>query len=244
MIIQCPDCTTRYELDDSRVPAGRIRVRCARCAYVFPIEAEAPAPVDAPAPAPATPEAPVAQDPGITQDPWASGAKAPVDDVPVEPMDTVATPDHQDVVEAEPMVGMESTRIEDPAVPEMEMDPGLDLEIERPTLAQERAQQQEIEPEVATATMTEEPAPAQPAAVPQDQKAKRLARALVSDILVYNRDKRDKALAEGTLVQALGQEIKKSWELYKERVTPEVATESNYFKDALNDILAEGQKIF
>jgi hypothetical protein len=225
------------------VPAGRIRVRCARCAYVFPIEAEAPAPVDVPEPA--APEAPAAQDPGITQDPWASGARAPADEVPVEPMDTVGTPDKQDVVEAEPMVGMESTRIEDPAVPEMEMDPGLDLEIERPSLAQRRGQQpQEIEPEVGTATMTEEAAPAEPAAAPADQKAKRLARALVSDILVYNRDKRDKALAEGTLVQALGQEIKKSWELYKERVTPEVATNSNYFKDALNDILAEGQKIF
>ena len=75
-------------------------------------------------------------------------------------------------------------------------------------------------------------------------KSEMLARALVSDILVYNREKRDKALAEGTLVQALGQEIKKSWELYKERVTPEVASGTNHFKDALNDILAEGQKIF
>ena len=98
--------------------------------------------------------------------------------------------------------------------------------------------------ETATATMTEEAAPAEPAAAPADQKAKRLARALVSDILVYNRDKRDKALAEGALVQALGQEIKKSWELYKERVTPEVASNTNYFKEALNDILADGQKIF
>jgi hypothetical protein len=45
-------------------------------------------------------------------------------------------------------------------------------------------------------------------------------------------------------VQALGQEIKKSWELYKERVTPEAAASSNHFKDALNEILADGQKIF
>jgi len=239
MIIQCPDCTTRYELDDSRVPAGRIRVRCASCAYVFPIEAEAPAPETPVAEAPPTPDA------GITQDAWASGAQAQADDVPVEHMETVGTPDDHLAGEAEPMTGLESTRIEDPAVPSMEMDPGLDLEIERPSISQKGVDpSQEAAPETTTATMTEEPEPAEDAISATDQKAKRLARALVSDILVYNRDKRDKALAEGALVQALGQEIKKSWELYKERVTPEVASNSNYFKEALNDILAEGQKIF
>ena len=70
------------------------------------------------------------------------------------------------------------------------------------------------------------------------------ARALVSDILVYNREKRDQALKEGNLVEALGAEIKKSWELYKEKVTPEVANSTDHFKKALNDILAEGKELF
>ena len=47
-----------------------------------------------------------------------------------------------------------------------------------------------------------------------------------------------------SLLEALGAEIKKSWELYKEKVTPEVANGSNHFRDALNDILADGEKIF
>jgi hypothetical protein len=71
-----------------------------------------------------------------------------------------------------------------------------------------------------------------------------LARALVSDILVYNREARDKALAAGNLLEALGPEIKKSWELYKEKVGNEAATGTSHFKDALNEILAEGQDIF
>lgn len=228
MIVQCPDCTTRYELDASRVPAGRIRVRCARCRYVFPIEAQA------------------AADPGITQDAWTSGAQKRVaEPVDVEPMETVGREDSREVVAAEPVSGIESTRIENPSAPIM--DPGLDLEIERPSVAREAARRAAEEAQ-ATATMTEEPQAEPEAAASEeseaDRKARRLARALVSDILVYNRDKRDAALAEGSLVQALGQEIKKSWELYKERVTPEVATSTNYFKEALNDILAEGQKIF
>jgi hypothetical protein len=78
---------------------------------------------------------------------------------------------------------------------------------------------------------------------PED-RAKRLARVLVSDILYYNRDRRDEALQDGTLMTALGDEIKKSWELYKEKVGAETAQSTNYFKEALNEILADGQEVF
>jgi predicted Zn finger-like uncharacterized protein len=92
-----------------------------------------------------------------------------------------------------------------------------------------------------------------PAAVPKpkgaggrgpDTRAKRLARVLVSDILCYNQEKRDQALIDGKLMTALGDEIKKSWELYKEKIGPELANSTDYFKEALNEILADGQKVF
>jgi len=75
-------------------------------------------------------------------------------------------------------------------------------------------------------------------------KEEMLARALVSDIMVYNRDLYDRSKAEGNLLEALGAEIKKSWELYKEKVTPEVANSTNHFRDALNEILADGENLF
>ncbi|NIM19587.1 MAG: hypothetical protein GTO51_04305 [Candidatus Latescibacteria bacterium] len=78
----------------------------------------------------------------------------------------------------------------------------------------------------------------------KEERAKRLARVLVSDILCYNREKRDQALIDGNLMSVLGEEIKKSWELYKEKVGPEVASSTNFFKEALNEILADGQKVF
>lgn len=78
----------------------------------------------------------------------------------------------------------------------------------------------------------------------KEDRAKRLARVLVSDILVYNREKRDQALQDGTLMATLSEEIKKSWELYKEKVGPEVAQSTNHFKEALNEILADGQEVF
>ncbi|MFH1754182.1 MAG: hypothetical protein ABIA59_00620 [Candidatus Latescibacterota bacterium] len=78
----------------------------------------------------------------------------------------------------------------------------------------------------------------------KDQRARRLARVLVSDILCYNQEKRDQALIDGNLMAMLGEEIKKSWELYKEKVGPDIASSTNYFKEALNEILADGKNVF
>ncbi len=79
---------------------------------------------------------------------------------------------------------------------------------------------------------------------PRRDKTEMLARALVSDIVVYNREMRDRALADGNLLEVLGPEIKKSWELYKEKVGASTANSTTYFKDALNEILADGRKLF
>jgi predicted Zn finger-like uncharacterized protein len=76
------------------------------------------------------------------------------------------------------------------------------------------------------------------------ERSKRLARVFVSDILVYNKDKRDKGLASGELMTVLGPEIKKAWEAYKEKIGPNVVESTDYFREALNEILAEGQKVF
>jgi predicted Zn finger-like uncharacterized protein len=76
------------------------------------------------------------------------------------------------------------------------------------------------------------------------ERAKRLARVFVSDILVYNQEKRDRGLADGDLMTVLGPEIKKAWEAYKEKIDSEVTESSEYFRTALNEILADGQQVF
>lgn len=76
------------------------------------------------------------------------------------------------------------------------------------------------------------------------ERTKRLARVFVSDILIYNQEKRDQALSEGNLMTALGSEIKKAWEAYKAKVGSDVVESNDYFRNALNEILADGQKVF
>ena len=76
------------------------------------------------------------------------------------------------------------------------------------------------------------------------QKARRLARALVSDMIVYQPEKRQRALAAGRLKDEFEDEIRKSWEEYVEQVGRDVAESNPYFTEALNEILAGGQQIF
>ena len=75
-------------------------------------------------------------------------------------------------------------------------------------------------------------------------RARRLARALVSDLVVYYPEKRQRGLAEGNLKELFGEEIRKSWEEYTEQVGEEIATTTPYFTEALNEILAEGRPLF
>ncbi|MHB8839078.1 MAG: hypothetical protein ACYC7F_09025 [Gemmatimonadaceae bacterium] len=77
-----------------------------------------------------------------------------------------------------------------------------------------------------------------------NQKAKRLARALVSDMVAYLPQKREEGLANGTLKEVFREEIKKSYEEYCDQIGKEFAETTTHFQEALNDILAAGKKIF
>lgn len=76
------------------------------------------------------------------------------------------------------------------------------------------------------------------------ERARRLARALVSDIAVYHPDRRDRSLQQGTIRQEFREEIRKSWEEYVSQVGNEIARETSYFQEALNEILAGGARLF
>lgn len=75
-------------------------------------------------------------------------------------------------------------------------------------------------------------------------RARRLARALVSDIVTYFPDKHREGLAHHTLPLLFKEEIKKSYEEYREQVGTDFAESTTHFQDALNEILAQGAKVF
>ncbi len=66
----------------------------------------------------------------------------------------------------------------------------------------------------------------------------------MSDLITYFPQKRDQGLREGTLKQLFKEEIQKSYEEYVGQIGKEFAEATTHFTDALNDILAGGQRIF
>ena len=122
---------------------------------------------------------------------------------------------------------------------------GAAAEPERP-LVHETSEQGKAGGEDAGGAEAEGSVEPAPAFGPQDPdtRARRLARALVSDIKVYHPDKWEEAVAEGTLRAEFRDEILKSWGEYVEQVGEEMAKKTPYFRDALNEILAQGEHVF
>jgi predicted Zn finger-like uncharacterized protein len=249
MKVECSSCHARYVIPDEKIPVQGARVRCRKCQAVFNVEpagASAPTelPLIPPTPQPAAPQT-FARDPGIEQ--------GPTFGTPMEPPSTPSTsfgssaetnpfgaPPEQETQSVPPSPEIErfanAFASSSPAVAPPPVAPAMPAPMPAPP-----APSAEVSPFSPSAGI--------PAGLPEaerlkHERARRLARVLASDIAIYNKEKRDRGIQDGNLVAVLGYEIKKSWEVYKERVTPELANATPYFRDALNEMLAEGKKVF
>ncbi len=215
MIAACTNCPARYQLEDAKIPRKTIQVRCPACQGVFALDGTKANLVEESIPVTSAPDIPVSVE---------TTSFAGDSNLGTSEFSTGAN--CQDIP---------SPMVKDP-VPAASPEPAPSspaVELEKPSSG------------AASLATLDEPAPEAGSHRRRRRcKEEMLARALVSDILVYNRETRDSSLAEGTLLEVLGGEIKKSWELYKEKVTPEVANSTTYFREALNDILADGESVF
>jgi hypothetical protein len=75
------------------------------------------------------------------------------------------------------------------------------------------------------------------AVVTDPEVARRIARAVVSDIALYNQKKVEDGLAADNLFEALQAEIEEGRTYYESRVDPEVSKSTNFFNQALVDVL-------
>lgn len=71
-----------------------------------------------------------------------------------------------------------------------------------------------------------------------------MARALISDVAAYHPERQERGLREGRLKELFQDELRKSWQEYVEQVGIEMAKSTPYFRDALNEILAKGKRVF
>jgi hypothetical protein len=67
--------------------------------------------------------------------------------------------------------------------------------------------------------------------------ARRIARAVVSDIALYNAKKVEEGIVNDSLFDLLKEEIEEGRGYYLSRIAPEIANDTNYFNQALVDVL-------
>lgn len=240
MRISCPSCDESYRIDPVRLPGPRVRTTCLGCGQALflrardgarggglhaegrALEREAPAVPPAPAAPVVEEEIPLWSEPRPPAAQPVAGAPPPA-----EPFYTGAT--------GAPPAPPFSEAPEKPLAPYLET-------AEKPLV-----------PYLEPAFETPREAPPRPgpggfmftAVGDVSARARRLARALVSDILVYHPKKVEQGVHEGNLKELMREEVEKSWDEYCERMgADEARANRRYFVSALNEILARGKNVF
>ena len=223
MNVSCPQCKTVFRVDPDKVPTDGVRARCSICGGVFEVGSEESEARLAAVAAPAVPEQGIAEAPAVAQSPPEPAPDIVAVEVETEARvielhgDTDALPTPTDIIQPEEVTEEEPESLEAPEAPE-----SIPVQVDEAPAA-----------------------PSFPFAPPdQDARARRLARALISDLAAYHPERQEKGLAEGRLKDLFQGELRKSWQEYVDQVGIETAKSTPYFRDALNDILAKGKRVF
>lgn len=274
MNVACPECQSVFRVDPSRVVGGSVRARCSVCGGIIAVSEHArwgddfpDARLDPPKRREASPErsgpapsAPVSAPAPVTPSrvpPFTSRRATPAVAAPAVFPATALRPPTPRFVPAVPAAPASQPAPSPAPAATPASAPAAAVEAPArpaPTPARVAPQTPAIERPTSVAPAPVSPAPAQPSAPKRpinpflssdpNQKARRLARVLVSDMVTYHPQKREEGLRSGTLKQQFRDEIRKSYEEYVEQVGREFAEATSHFQDALNEILAGGQRLF
>jgi len=219
---ECPACEATYPIDSAKVAEGGVYARCSECSDVFLVVT----------PAPDVAAEEQAQDVGAVGAPEATIEEELAVAIEDEPEGTGA-------VEADAALEVEPVVEQDPLVE----DAAPAIETTAETAVPEFVEQPAVADHVATEAASVSAPPVFGKRDP-NERAARLARVLVSDMIAYHPDRHRRSLAEGTLPQEFDDEIQKSWSEYVEQVGKDLAETTPYFRDALNQVLAQGADVF
>ncbi|MBE0431855.1 zinc-ribbon domain-containing protein [candidate division WOR-3 bacterium] len=193
MIVECSRCPAKYNVDDKKIPASGVKVRCKKCGNIIYIRK------------PAAPTTSKAGDMMIDRTPT--------------PAPRLAA----------------GQRTEQPPVVERPPQIELPRKVETERKVVEEAVARKVQP--SGTELSEEDRK-------WHERARRLAKALASDLVQYNRVRVEQGLRDGTIAELLGPEIRRSWLYYCQVVPKHIVDSTDFFKEQLNTIVGKGLKIF
>ncbi len=74
------------------------------------------------------------------------------------------------------------------------------------------------------------------------EQAIRLARAICSDVSLYNEEKVVRGIEQDNFFDALRDELEEGRELYRSRVSPDLYGRSNYYDRAIVDVILRSKR--
>lgn len=235
MNVTCQDCRSIFRVDPAKVPPNGVRARCSVCGAILRVSVGATTPLTSPAMTPRA-TSPV-WTPAVSQ-PAPSGLpglRRPTPTLNATPESGTPYPARPTPSIATPAIAMSTPSVARPLVPPPPPSPGQLVGTPAQTPAPLAAISTSTDPKrIINPFLRSDPM----------TRAKRLARALVSDMVAYQPAKRAEGLANGTLKQLFRDEIRKSYDEYVEQVGREIAESTAFFQDALNEVLAEGKRVF
>jgi len=73
------------------------------------------------------------------------------------------------------------------------------------------------------------------------EQALRLARAICSDVSLYNEEKIVKGIEQDNFFDALKEELEEGRELYRSRVSPDLYARTNFYERAIVDVILKAK---
>jgi len=73
------------------------------------------------------------------------------------------------------------------------------------------------------------------------ERARRLARLIVGEIVLYHKDKIILAIKNDSLFEDLAKELEEGRHYYEKNVDPSIGSKADYFDQAVVDIMVKGQ---
>lgn len=77
------------------------------------------------------------------------------------------------------------------------------------------------------------------ALIDDPEAARRLSRAIVSDVALYNQAKVQEGIQNDNLFEILDEELEEGRKLYNSRVSPEILEKHNFYDLAIVDVLVK-----
>ena len=75
------------------------------------------------------------------------------------------------------------------------------------------------------------------------EKARRLARTIIADIYLYSSAKMEEAIKSNNFYTVFASEVKEGTKLYDGRISPEVRSKGNFFREAIDNFIENKKKV-